>query len=69
MRGEAVVELAESMSKLPASQQEALRLRYMEGWTLKKIAEHMQKTEMAVAGLLKRGLQGLREDLDNSSTY
>jgi RNA polymerase sigma-70 factor (ECF subfamily) len=68
MRGEAVMELAESMLRLPASQQEALRLRYMEGWTLKQIADHMQKSEMAVAGLLKRGLQGLREDLNNSST-
>ena len=68
MRGEAVMELAESMLRLPPAQQEALRLRYMEGWTLKQIADHMKKSEMAVAGLLKRGLQGLREDLNHSST-
>lgn len=68
MKDEAVVELAESMLRLPPMQQEALRLRYMEGWSLKQIADKMQKSEMAVAGLLKRGLQGLREDMQNESS-
>ncbi len=68
IKDEAVVELAESMLRLPPMQQEALRLRYMEGWSLKQIADKMQKSEMAVAGLLKRGLQGLREDMQHESS-
>jgi RNA polymerase sigma-70 factor (ECF subfamily) len=38
-------------------------MRYLEGMSLKGISERMKKTEMAVAGLLKRGLQGLREEI------
>jgi RNA polymerase sigma-70 factor (ECF subfamily) len=49
------------MDQLPETQREALRLRYVEGLSLKEIAEKMDKTEMAAAGLLKRGLQSLRE--------
>jgi len=33
----------------------------LEGMSLKNISDRMGKSEMAVAGLLKRGLQGLRE--------
>jgi RNA polymerase sigma-70 factor (ECF subfamily) len=63
MRDEVAAELAASLMKLPDTQKEALRLRYLEGWSLKKISDHLQKSEMAVAGLLKRGLQGLRQEL------
>lgn len=63
MRDEVAAELAASLMKLPETQKEALRLRYLEGWSLKKISDHFQKSEMAVAGLLKRGLQGLRQEL------
>jgi RNA polymerase sigma-70 factor (ECF subfamily) len=63
MRDEASVELAECLLKLPATQAEALRLRYLEGWPLKAIAERMQKSDLAVAGLLKRGLRSLRVEL------
>ncbi|MEY4567373.1 MAG: polymerase sigma-E factor [Planctomycetota bacterium] len=63
MRDEVAAELAASLMKLPETQKEALRLRYLEGWSLKKISDHLQKSEMAVAGLLKRGLQGLRQEL------
>lgn len=69
MRDEAAVFLANCMDQLPETQREALRLRYVEGLSLKEIAEKMDKTEMAAAGLLKRGLQSLRELMltDNSS--
>lgn len=61
MRDEAAVFLASCLLSLPETQQEAIRLRYVEGLSLKDIAERMQKTEMAAAGLLKRGLQALRQ--------
>lgn len=69
MRDEAAVYLANCLDELPETQREALRLRYVEGCTLKEIAENMNKTEMAVAGLLKRGLKALRNRmLSDSST-
>ena len=63
MRGEAAVKLAQAMDKLPPDQCEAIRLRYLEGSSLAQIAAEMQRSEMATAGLLKRGLRGLRNDL------
>jgi RNA polymerase sigma-70 factor (ECF subfamily) len=68
MRDEVSAELAASLMKLPDTQKEALRLRYLEGWSLKRISDHLQKSEMAVAGLLKRGLQGLRQELIDEET-
>ncbi len=63
MRDEAAASLAICLTQLPNTQSEALRLRYLEGLSLREIAEKMEKTEMAVAGLLKRGLKSLRMDL------
>ncbi len=69
MKDEAAVFLADCLEELPDTQREALRLRYVEGHSLKLIAETMDKSEMAVAGLLKRGLQALRNKmLSDSST-
>ena len=70
MRDEAAVYLANCLEDLPDTQREALRLRYVEGCSLKEISASMDKSEMAVAGLLKRGLQALRQKMisDNSSS-
>ncbi len=69
MRDEAAVYLANCLLELPETQREAIRLRYVEGKSLKLISQAMQKSEMAVAGLLKRGLHSLRQRMvsDNSS--
>ena len=63
MRGEAAVQLAWAIRTLPEDQQEAVRLRHLEGYSLKQLAETMGRSEMAVAGLIKRGLQNLRQQL------
>jgi RNA polymerase sigma-70 factor (ECF subfamily) len=63
MRDEAAASLAICLTHLPDTQSEAIRLRYLEGLPLRDIANKMKKTEMAVAGLLKRGLKSLRSDL------
>lgn len=68
MRDEAAVYLANCLDELPDTQREALRLRYVEGCSLKQISETMDKTEMAVAGLLKRGLQSLRQRMISDSS-
>ncbi len=60
IRAEAVMALLEALHHLPETQAEAIRLRYMEGLPLADIVERMGKTDTAVAGLLKRGLQKLR---------
>jgi len=68
MREEAAVFLAHCLADLPDTQQQALRLRYVEGLSLKEIAQRMDKTEMAAAGLLKRGLLSLRQRMMTDSS-
>jgi RNA polymerase sigma-70 factor, ECF subfamily len=63
VRAEAAAKLMEALHALPETQAEALRLRYLEGLTLLEIVDRMGKSEMAVAGLLKRGLAKLRTAL------
>jgi RNA polymerase sigma-70 factor (ECF subfamily) len=60
-RDEQAVELANALAQLPDAQREALVLQHWHGWPLKQIAEHLDRTPTAVAGLLKRGLKQLRE--------
>jgi len=64
IRAEAAVALLEALHELPETQAEAIRLRYMEGLSLATIVERMGKSDTAVAGLLKRGLQKLRTIID-----
>lgn len=68
MRDEAAVYLANCLEDIPDTQREALRLRYVEGCSLKEISAKMDKSEMAVAGLLKRGLQALRNRMISDSS-
>jgi len=57
---EQVAQVADWLEGLPATQREALRLRYCESLPVAQIAETMGTTPQAVAGLLKRGLAKLR---------
>ncbi len=66
MRGEDAVRLAKAIDSMLADQAEAIRLRYLEGYSLAELAQHFQRSEVAVAGLLKRGLRRLRELLAES---
>jgi len=63
MRDEASVALAVCLDRIPQTQREAIRMRYLEGMSLKEISDRMEKSEMAVAGLLKRGLRALRDEI------
>ncbi len=67
MRGESAIQLAATIESLPEAQQEAIRLRHLEGCSLAEIAQTMKRTEVAVAGLIKRGLRGLRDRLMDHS--
>jgi RNA polymerase sigma-70 factor (ECF subfamily) len=63
MQGERAVRLAAALQKLEPDQREAVRLRYLEGWSLAQISEHTGRTKHSIAGLIKRGLSGLRKEL------
>lgn len=63
LRGEQAVRLAAALQTLPRDQREAVRLRYLEGWSLEQISQHTGRTKHSIAGLVKRGLIGLRKSL------
>jgi len=63
IRAESAKQLFDALHAIPETQAEAVRLRYLEGLSLAEIVDRMGKSETAVAGLLKRGLQKLRESI------
>ncbi len=62
VRQERAQRLLLAMESLPPDQQKAARLRFLEGLSLDQIAEEMQRSKTAIAGLLKRGMQKLRQE-------
>jgi RNA polymerase sigma-70 factor (ECF subfamily) len=67
IRHEESVRLAEALAALPEAQREAVVLQHWHGLTLAQIGARLDRTPVAVAGLLKRGLKRLRELLDDSA--
>ena len=65
MRGETAVELASLLLLLPDDQAAAIRLRHLEGWSLQAMAAYLDRSESAVAGLIKRGLKKLRQEMNS----
>jgi RNA polymerase sigma-70 factor (ECF subfamily) len=64
---ESAARLADALLRLPEAQREALVLQYWHGMTLAEIAGRLERTPVAVAGLLRRGLVRLRELLAQAS--
>jgi RNA polymerase sigma-70 factor (ECF subfamily) len=62
-RNEDMVRLAEAVASMPDAQREVVVLKHLQGKTLAEIAEQTDKTVPAVVGLLRRGLEGLREKM------
>jgi RNA polymerase sigma-70 factor (ECF subfamily) len=62
-RGEQLLRLADALTTLPPAQREAVERHYLLGEPVAAVAAAMGKTPAALAGLLKRGLQQLREAL------
>jgi RNA polymerase sigma-70 factor (ECF subfamily) len=60
-RQEEAIRLADALAQLPEAQREALVLQNWHGLTIAQIGERLDRTPVAIAGLLKRGLQRLRE--------
>lgn len=61
MRDEQLECLARLLAELPEDQQEVLLLKHCLGRKVAEIAEELGRTTASVAGLLRRGLKGLRE--------
>ena len=62
-RQEDVLRLAAALAALPEAQREVIVLRHFHDWPLADISRHVGKSAAAVAGLLHRGLQQLRDHL------
>lgn len=58
-------ELMRNLERLPALQQQAIVLRFLQDCTYREISEIMEKTEGSVKQLLYRGLTSLRERMMN----
>jgi RNA polymerase sigma-70 factor (ECF subfamily) len=62
-RNEELLRLAAALERLPEAQRQAVEMHYLQGWRLEEIAKHLGRGKSAVAGLLHRGLDKLREFL------
>jgi RNA polymerase sigma-70 factor (ECF subfamily) len=60
-RRERADSLAAAVAALPAEQQEVLLLKHCQGLALAEIADRLGRSPASVAGLLRRGLERLRE--------
>ncbi len=67
IRGEQEQLLMQALGALPDDQRVAVRLRHLEGWALADIAQHLGRSSAATAGLIKRGMQALRRQLDRDN--
>lgn len=61
LRDESLLLLTNSMLTLPTDQRLAIELRYIQGYSIQKVAESMGRSTGSVGGLLQRGLASLRE--------
>lgn len=60
--------VSQAIANLPELQREAIVLRYLKQEPIARIAEHLQKSPEAIAGLLKRGLQKLRDSMESEGS-
>lgn len=67
MRNEQLISLATAIESLPDDQRLAVTLHHLQGKSSAEIAAQMEKTEVAVAGLVRRGLKRLRELMQEGS--
>ncbi len=64
VRHEQLEQLAAALAHLPSDQRTAIELHHLRGLSLAEAAEQMQRTRSAVASLIFRGLENLRQQMD-----
>jgi RNA polymerase sigma-70 factor (ECF subfamily) len=69
IKAEAALNLARAIGELPDAQRDAVRMRHLEGLGIQEIADAMDKTPTAVAGLVRRGLAALRQKLTGDTSW
>jgi RNA polymerase sigma-70 factor (ECF subfamily) len=62
-REEQMLVLAAQLERLPVAQQSAIVLHYWHNLSLKEVAERLDRSPEAVAGLIYRGLKAIRQRL------
>lgn len=67
MRGEKTARVVRLLELLPERQAAALRLRFYQKLPMRDLASVLGTSELAAAGLIKRGLQTLRQRLNEFS--
>jgi RNA polymerase sigma-70 factor (ECF subfamily) len=60
-RHEETLRLSTALTSLPEDQRRAVELKYLQGKRLHEIAEALGRSRASVAGLLRRGMERLRE--------
>jgi RNA polymerase sigma-70 factor (ECF subfamily) len=69
IKAEAALKLLRALHELPEEQCTAVRLRHLKGCSLNEIAATMHKSPAAVAGLIRRGVQALRDQVDVDGSW
>ena len=62
-RNEAVEEVLRALEQLPPDQERAVHLIHLDGVPVEQVAEQLGRTEPAIRGLCRRGLETLRDRL------
>lgn len=66
---EAAAAVLSSLARLSEDQRSVVELRFLKGWPVAEVAEHLNKSEAAVHMLCHRGLKALRDLLLSMSRF